>query len=822
MVELVVYMSEKEEKKPINSKQSQNITEDIGKQMQASYLDYAMSVITNRALPDVRDGLKPVQRRIIFAMYKMGLNFSSKTKKSANVIGDVLGKYHPHGDSSVYDAMVNMVQPFKSRYPLIIGQGNFGSLDGDPAAAYRYTEAKMSKIAELLIEDIEKKTVRWMPNYENTKEEPTVFPALLPNLLLNGTTGIAVGMATNIPPHNLMEVCDAAVYLLENEDATNSDLLNFVKGPDFPGGAVAYDKNAIAEAYSTGRGSVVVRGEAEIITDKNKTKIVITSIPYQVNKSELIKKISLLAQDKKITGVRDIRDESTSDVSIVIELKSSANPEHILNTIYKHTQLENPFHYNLVTLTNGVPNTLSLRDILEAYIAHRRDVIKKRTEFNLNKAQEREHILLGLQSALEHIDAIIKLIRASKTVPDAHGALKKKFKFTDAQATAILEMKLQKLAGLERKKIEDELKALQKLIAELKKVLQGKGVDVVLKKEIAQAQKTYGDDRRTKIINHGLTSITDEDLIKDEETVLVLTYGGYVKRTNPKEYKVQKRGGVGVIDLNTKEEDFIQMMVPTRTRHTLLFFTDKGKIYQEKAYQIPEGKRATKGKALINFLSLSQAEKVTSILSIESLDAPKYILLLTERGIIKKAKLSNFQNIRKNGIIAVSLGKDDKLCRVILADKDDDVILATRQGKAIRFKIVDTSATGRTSKGVRAIKLSSNDAVVGGFNITKGDKSTKLFTVSKNGYGKMTEVHAYKTQKRGGAGMKTMDVGEKTGEVVGVYTIGEESNELIMMSKKSQVVRVDISEIPIQGRQTKGVRIMKLRTGDKIATTIIV
>ena len=574
------------------------ISQSITGEMETAYLDYAMSVITQRALPDVRDGLKPVHRRILYSMRLNGLTSTAKFRKSATVVGDVLGSFHPHGDSAVYEAMVKLAQKFSTRYPLVIGQGNFGSIDGDSAAAYRYTEAKMSKVSEELLRDLEKDTVDWRPNFDGTKREPIVLPAAAPNLLLMGGLGIAVGMATNIPPHNLREVVDATNHLIDNPDATTDDLLQFIQGPDFPMGAIAFDKKAIAQAYANGRGGVVVRGEAEIVEDKRGAfSIIITSIPFRVNKADMQEKIANLVREKKIEGIREMRDESTDDIRVVIDLKTGAQPQTVLNKLYKHTQLEDTFHYNMVALVDGVPQTLSLKAILEEYVRHRVEVIRRRTEYDLNKAKDREHILLGLKKALDHIDKIIKLIRAAKDVPTAHASLMKEFKFSIIQAQAILDMRLQKLAGLERKKIEDELSAIQKLIKELEAILKSKAKMLkIIKDELTEIADKFGDDRRTKIVKGGVKQLNPEDLVPDEESVLVLTKGGYVKRTNPAEYKVQKRGGVGVVDLNTKEEDVVTTLITTSAHSDLLFFTDAGKVYQCKMYEIPEGRRATKGK----------------------------------------------------------------------------------------------------------------------------------------------------------------------------------------------------------------------------------
>ncbi len=796
---------------------------NIVTEMRESYLDYAMSVITSRALPDVRDGLKPVHRRILYAMHEMNLTASAKTKKSATIVGDVLGKYHPHGDASVYDAMVKMTQDFSMRYPLVIGQGNFGSIDGDGAAAYRYTEAKMSRLSAELLRDLEKDTVDWRPNYDNTRTEPSVLPTAVPNLLLNGTLGIAVGMATNIPPHNLREVLDATLHLIENPDASTEDLLKFVKGPDFPTGGTIYNEKDIHQAYTTGRGGIVCRGEAEIIENKSGSyQIIISSIPYRVVKADLIMAIADLVRDKKIEGIKGLRDESTKDIRIVIDLKNNAQPEKVLNFIYKHTQLEETFHLNMVALVKGVPQTVSLKTILEEFIEHRMEVVRRRTQFDLNKALDREHILLGLKKALDHIDEIIKLIKKSKDVEEARLGLMKVFKFSERQAVAILEMRLQKLAGLERKKIEDELKAVQALIEYLKDLLaHPKKMLAVIKTETVEIAEKYGDDRVTRTLKGGVKEINDEDLIPDVENVLVLTQGGYVKRTAPEEYRKQKRGGVGVVDLDTKEEDFVTRLITTNAHADLLFFTDKGKAYKIKMYELPEGKRATKGKAIVNFLALSADEKITSVLPMpkeikkaESLS----IMMVTKNGVAKKVVAEAFHDVRRSGLIAITLNDGDELISVNFVNKGDDISVVTSGGQSIRFEEGDVREMGRGAAGVRGIDLDKGDMVVSANVVPKGIKGARLLVISKNGYGKTTEVEEYKTQNRGGSGIKTAQVTDKTGEIIAASIVVDEETEIVAISKKSQVIRVGVDEIPVLGRQTQGVRIMKLREGDSIAS----
>lgn len=804
------------------------IPQSITEEMEKAYLDYAMSVITSRALPDVRDGLKPVHRRILYSMRLNGLTSTAKFKKSATVVGDVLGSFHPHGDAAVYEAMVKLAQDFSTRYPLVIGQGNFGSIDGDGAAAYRYTEAKMSKVSEELLRDLEKDTVNWRPNFDGTKKEPEVLPAAAPNLLLLGSLGIAVGMATNIPPHNLREVADATAHLIDNPEATTDDLLKHIQGPDFPTGAIAFDKKAIAQAYANGRGGVVVRGEAEIVEEKRGFQIVITSIPYRVNKASLLERIADLVRDKKIDGIRDMRDESTADIRVVIELKTGAQPQTVLNKLYKHTQLEDTFHYNMVALVDGVPQTLSLKTILQEYIKHRQEVIRRRTEYDLNKAKDREHILLGLKKALDHIDKIIKIIRAAKDVPTAHAELMKEFKFSEVQAQAILDMRLQKLAGLERKKIEDELAAVQKLIKELEAILKSKAKMMkIIKDELLEVAEKFGDDRRTKIVKGGVKQINPEDLIPDEESVLVLTKGGYVKRTNPSEYRVQKRGGVGVVDLNTKEEDIVTTLITTSSHSDLLFFTDAGKVYQSKMYEIPEGKRATKGKSIMNFLPLDSEEHVTSVLAVrkEEWDGDWSLMMVTRNGVAKKSDAAAFKDVRRSGLIAITLKGDDSLISAMFVGAKDQVSLITEQGQAIRFKEDDIRQMGRTAAGVTAMKIADRDRIVSADVLKEGTEDREVLVVTEHGYGKTTPAKEYKVQKRGGSGIKTVKLTAKTGLVVrGIVLTGEErtEGELVIMSKKGQVIKLALKDVPTLGRQTQGVRVMKMRAGDSIASVVFV
>ncbi len=799
---------------------------NIVTEMREAYLDYAMSVIVQRALPDVRDGLKPVHRRILFAMHEMGLVSSARFKKSAAVVGDVLGKYHPHGDASVYDAMVKMAQEFSMRYPLIFGQGNFGSIDGDSAAAMRYTEAKMARISSEVLKDLDKNTVEFRPNYDGSRKEPNVLPSLVPNLLLNGTLGIAVGMATNIPPHNLSEVVNALVHLIDNPDASAEDLLEFVQGPDFPTGGVAYNKTDIRHAYATGRGGVVTRGEAEIVETKlGQSEIIITSLPYRVNKATLLEKIADLVKEKKLEGIKDLRDESAKgDIRVAVYLKPGVPPQKVLNYLYRHTELESTFHYNMVALVDGVPQTLSLKTMLEEFIKHRKTVVKRRTEFDLAKAKDREHILLGLKKALDHIDEIIKLIKASKDTPTAHANLMKTFKFSERQATAILEMKLQKLAGLERKKIEDELKEVQSLIKELESILESaKKMLGVIRAELVGVAEKYGDERRTKIVKGTVDTISVEDTIPEKETVLVFTAGGYIKRTDPSEYRTQKRGGVGVVDLDTKEEDFVQMFLTTSTHADILFFTNRGKAYQIKAYELPEGKRATKGKSINNFLSLGGDESVTSMLAMPKeakASSKSSLLMVTGKGVVKKVAADGFKDVRRSGLIAIKLQPGDSLLAARFVEGKDDISLVSASGQSIRFKHTDVREMGRNAGGVKGMTLKGKDHIVTADVVKESYEDALLVIMSEKGFGKMSKLSEYKVQKRGGSGIKTAKVTPKTGEVMTGLIVPNREGEIVAISKNSQVIRVDLKEVPVLGRQTQGVRIMKLREGDSIASLI--
>ena len=805
---------------PANRVEDREITDEL----RESYLDYAMSVIVSRALPDVRDGLKPVQRRVLWTMWENGLTHSAKFRKCADVVGNTLAKYHPHGDASVYDTLVRMAQNFSLRYPLINGQGNFGSVDGDSAAAYRYTEARLAKIAEELLIDIDKETVDWQSNYDGTKQEPKVLPAKLPNLLLNGTVGIAVGMATNIPPHNLTEVVDAAAHLIDNPKASVSDLFQFVQGPDFPTGGIIYDKKAIAEAYVTGRGGITTRGVANVMEKNKDFSIEITEIPYQVNKSELITRMAELVTEKKIEGIRDIRDESDKEgMSIVIELKGNATPQKVLNQLYQYTDLQKDFHFNMIALADGIqPQLMSLKDILLAYVEHRKAVVRRRAEYELKKAEERAHILTGLAKALSIIDKVIVTIKKSTDREEAHKNLVKNFKFTDIQTNAILEMRLQTLANLERKKIEDELAEKQKIIAELNILLKSPAKIVkVVKDELTDLRQKYGGERKTKVIASGLKEFKEEDLIPKEETVITLSQSGYIKRVPPTSFRVQKRGGKGLIGSDVSEEDFLSHLVAANTHDNVLFFTNAGRVFQTKVYEIPAGTRTAKGKPIHNFLEVPAEEKITALITYPSDEksAKGYLVMVTSNGVIKKTALTDFGNVRRTGIIAIKLKKGDHLGWVKLSLGSDEILITTANGQAIRFKESQARPMGRTAAGVRAIRLKKDDTVssmdvVG--KIEKNNKEQLMLVVMANGYGKQTALKEYRLQGRGGSGIKTANVTSKTGKIVAAQLIGEEE-ELITLSAKGQVIRARLESVRIAGRATQGVRIMNLGSGDKVA-----
>jgi len=817
----------KKEEKEIGYIKSREITQE----MQEDYLDYAMSVIVSRALPDVRDGLKPVHRRILYAMYGMGLKHDAKFRKSAAVTGEVLGKFHPHGDVAVYDAMVRMAQDFSLRYPLVQGQGNFGSIDNDPAAAQRYTEARLSKIGELMLLDIEKNTVDFRPNYDGTRKEPVVLPSPLPNLLLNGSLGIAVGMATNIPPHNISEVLDACIYLISHPSSTTEDIFQFVKGPDFPTGGIIYGKKEIISAYSQGKGPILVRGKAEIQAgQRGNSRIIITEIPFQLQKSTLVQQIANLVENKRVEGIKDVRDESDKEgMRIVIELKRDALANKILNAFYKYTDLQKTFYLNMLALVDGLqPRVLSLVDVLNLYLNHRKEVVLRRTRFDLEKAKERAHILEGLMVALKNIDEVIKTIKKSQNREDAHNNLKKKFKLTDVQATAILEMKLQNLAKLERSKIEKELAEIEKRIIYLESVLKNpKRVKEIMKKEFQEMKEKYKDGRRTKVVAVKPGEIAREDLIPQEETIIILTKGGFVKRVKPALYKTQQRGGKGVIGIEVSGEDFVEKFQVANTLDKLLFFTDSGKVFQCSVWEIPEMGRTARGRGLLNFLEISQHEKVLDVAVYNSQEKEvkdKYLAMVTKNGIIKKTNLSSFANVRRTGLKAIKLQQGDVLRAARIAKKGEEVMLVTKQGKSIRFKEHDIRTMGRGAVGVKGMRLAKGDEVIG-MDIIKAEREERkeksyLLVVTENGYGKRTKVKGFRLQHRGGSGIKAARITEKTGMIVFSQIIGEEKKDLVVISQKGQVIRTPLSSISIIGRAASGVRVMKLDRGDKVAAAI--
>jgi DNA gyrase subunit A len=804
---------------------------DIVEEVRKSFLDYAMSVIVDRALPDVRDGLKPVHRRILYSMWQNGLRSSSKFKKCAAVVGDVLAKYHPHGDSAVYESMVRLVQDFSMRYPLIRGQGNFGSLDGDGAAAYRYTEAKLMPIADQMLADIDKETVDMRPNFDGSVFEPSVLPARLPYLLVDGTLGIAVGMATNIPPHNLTEIADAIAALIENPDIELEGLMEFVKGPDFPTGGIVYDIKEIRQAYATGKGGIVMRAKTEIVEEKSgQFRILVTEIPYQVNKSTLIEKIAELVQEKKIEGIRDLRDESAKgEVRIVIELKKDAYPKKVLNQLFKLSQLQETFHVNMLALVDGIqPRVLTLKNVLEEHVKHRQSVVRRRTEYDLSKAKDRAHILEGLRIALLKIDDVIETIRKSKDRDEARGNLMSKFKLSELQSNAILDMRLSQLANLERLRVEQEYDEKMKLIAELESILaSAKKMLGIIKKEVLELKDQFGDERRTKVVKSPVGEFSMEDLVPNEPTVVMVTADGYVKRLPPDTFRTQHRGGKGVAGLTTKEEDSVEHLFVTRTHADILFFTTRGRVFQLKAFDIPQGSRTSKGQAVVNFLQLGPGEKIATILPMDTMEGVKHLVMVTDRGTIKKTELGEFDNVRRSGLIAINLADGDNLRWVKPSSGADEIVLVTERGQSIRFEEGDVRAMGRIAAGVRGVDLKDGDRVVGMDVIIpkmaeKGQ--LELFTVAENGLGKRTNLKEYKVQNRGGSGIRTMHVGEKTGGVVGAYVSSLDSTcDLILISEKGIVIRTPFASVPSLGRDTQGVRIMRFKeAGDRISSVAFV
>jgi DNA gyrase subunit A len=792
--------------------------------MEDNYLRYSMSVIIDRALPDVRDGMKPVHRRIMYSMNEDGLRSSARHRKSANVVGAVMGKYHPHGDASIYDSMVRMAQPWAMRYMLVNGQGNFGSMDGDPPAAMRYTEAKMARLADELLADIDKETVDFRDTYDGQNQEPTVLPAKLPNLLLNGQLGIAVGMATNIPPHNLTEVVDATIHQIKHPNATLDDLLEYVKGPDFPTGGIVYGRDSIRAAYATGRGGIMMRGVAEIIEGaKNRHQIVITEIPYALNKETLVIKIADLVKEKKVNGISDIRDESArGNVRIVIDLKKDAYPKKLLNQLYKLTPLQTSFHYNMMALIDGIqPRVLGLQDFITEYIRHRQNVVRRRTEFELRKAQERAHILEGLKIALDHIDEVIKTIRASQTSEEAQINLIKQFNLSEIQAKAILGMQLRALTGLQRQEIENELADLLKLIAKLEGILADeKLVLKIIIEELEGLKKQYGDERRTQIVASELNRLSDEDLVPDEQVVVTLTSANYIKRSSIAEYKRQGRGGKGRRGMVTREEDVIEHVVNASTHDFLLFFTNKGRVFRLKTYEVPAASLSAKGVAIVNLLQLQPEESVSSVINISKTDKAANLIMCTVRGVVKKTPFEQYQNVRSSGLIAINLDDGDELKWIRMTSGDNEVVISTSQGQAIRFHERDARPMGRVSRGVRGIRLRQGDRVIG-MDIV--EENSSIFVISKYGYGKRTKVAQFTPHARGGVGIRSAIVNAKTGELIGVKTLSDtDEQEIIIISSHGQTIRLGMKDIPALGRATQGVRIMRLNDGDEVVSLALV
>ena len=789
----------------------------IEEEMKDAYINYAMSVIVGRALPDVRDGLKPVHRRILYAMKELNLEHSKPHKKSARIVGEVLGKYHPHGDMAVYDTLVRMVQSFSLRYPLVDGQGNFGSIDGDAPAAMRYTEARLERITEFLLQDLEKKTVKFTPNFDNSLTEPSILPAILPNLLLNGSSGIAVGMATNMPPHNLPEVTEGIMHLIDNPDCEIKDLMKKIKGPDFPTGGIICGREGIKQAYETGRGRLLVHAKASVESQKNgKESIIITEIPYQVNKSNLISSIANLVQDKKIEGISDLRDESDKDgMRVVIELKRGQNAQVVLNQLYKHTQMQTTYGVIMLALVDSRPKVLNLKEILTHYINHRKDVIIKRTKFEKEKAEARAHILEGLKVALKNLDKVISIIKKSKDPETARKELIKRFDLSEKQAQAILEMQLQRLTNLERAKIDNEYKELIKRIEYLNSILASeKKILGIIKEELGDLNKKFGDGRRTELMGE-VEELEMEDLIQEEDVVITISHSGYIKRLPVSAYKKQRRGGKGITGAGMKDEDFIEDLFIASTHDIILFFTNKGKAYLVKVYDIPQTSRTAKGKAIVNLLSAASGEQITSSIPVKTFEEGKYLMMVTETGKIKKTKLSQFANVRKNGIIAISLGKEDSLIAAKLTSGNEEVFIATKDGKAIRFNEKGIRDMGRSAQGVRGVNLGKKDSVIGMEVIT--DKKTTLLSVTENGFSKRTEAQEYRIQSRGGKGIINLKVTSKNGSVVGLNLVSDK-DEIMIITTKGMIVRCAVKDIRATGRSAQGVRMIKLEKGDKVVS----
>ena len=805
----------------MDSNDGKIIQRDIETEMKTSYIDYAMSVIVSRALPDVRDGLKPVHRRILYAMYEDGITSDKPYRKCANTVGSVLGRYHPHGDSSVYDAMVRMAQDFSMRYPLVDGHGNFGSIDGDGAAAMRYTEARMAKISELMLTDIEKNTVNFMPNYDERLQEPTVLPSKIPALLINGSSGIAVGMATNVPPHNLTEVINGIIKIIDEDNVTDEELMQIIKGPDFPTGGAILGHEGIKQAYTTGRGKITVRAEAEIEEmSGNKQRIIVTSLPYQVNKAKLVENIASLAREKRIEGISDLRDESDriDKVRIVIELKRDANAQVVLNQLYKFTQMQDTFGAILLALVNGEPKILTLRQCLDYYIDHRKDVILRRTQFELDKALARAHILEGLKIALDNIDEVINIIRSSYDDPKER--LMERFGLTDIQAQAILDMRLKTLSGLQREKIEDEYNELMKLIAHLREILNSERlVFDIIKEELTEIKQKYGDERLTKIVAaEGEFNV--EDLIKDEQTVVALTHFGYIKRMPIDTYKSQRRGGKGITGIATREEDFVKQIFTASTHDTILFFSNKGKLYKLRGYEIPEAGRTAKGTAIVNLLRLDNGEKISAVIPLQNFAEGKYLLMATKNGLIKKTALNEYSSNKKTGLLAITLKEDDELIDVRLTDGEDNVVLVTSKGMCITFDEKDVRPVGRSAQGVLGIRLDKDDFVIGMESII-GGKNATLLAITEHGFGKRTELEEYRVQNRGGKGVITYKITPKTGNIVGIR-IANGDEDVMMITDKGTIIRLTVTEVSVLGRSAQGVTLMRTNDGGKVVSIEII
>ena len=800
----------------MESRDGKIIERDIETEMKTSYIDYAMSVIVSRALPDVRDGLKPVHRRILYAMYEDGITSDKPYRKCANTVGSVLGRYHPHGDASVYDAMVRMAQDFSLRYRLIDGHGNFGSIDGDGAAAMRYTEARMAKIAETMLTDIEKNTVDFMPNYDDRLQEPTVLPSKIPTLLINGSSGIAVGMATNIPPHNLTEVINGIIKIIDEDNVTDEELLSIIKGPDFPTEGIIIGREGIKEAYLTGRGKITVRAEAEIEeTSNNRQRIIVNSLPYQVNKEKLVENIASLVREKRLEGISDLRDESDriDRVRIVIELKRDANAQVVLNQLYKNTQMQDTFGIIMLALVNGEPKILTLRQCLDYYIDHRKTVILRRTQFDLDKALARAHILEGLKIALDNIDEVINIIRNS--YDDAKERLMKRFGLSDIQAQAILDMRLKTLSGLQREKIDEEYNELMKLIEYYREVLSSERlVFDIIKKELTEIKEKYGDERKTKIAA-AEGEIDVEDLIKEEQSVITLTHFGYIKRMPVDTYKSQKRGGKGITGIATREEDFVKQIFTASTHDIILFFSNKGKLYRLKGYEVPEAGRTAKGTAIVNLLSLDPGEKISAVIPINNFSEGKYLLMGTKNGLIKKTALTEYNSARKTGLLAITLKDDDELIDVRLTDGEDNVVMVTKKGMSITFDEKDVRPVGRTAQGVIGIRLDEDDSVIGMESIISNIKGT-LLAITENGFGKRTELEEYRVQNRGGRGVITYKVTPKTGDIVGIR-IATDEEDVMLITDNGTIIRLNVKDISILGRATQGVTLMRTNEGKVVS-----